>query len=125
MMEERTMTDCELLVMKVIWESEEELSLRTISERVNNGFGKAWKLQTVSTFLTRLVHKDFLTMERRGRQFFYFPTISESEYGKKEIVKCVDFWHEGKISALLAAFTEVRELTEEDKDEIRRLVDER
>lgn len=123
-MEERVMTECELLVMKVIWESEQELSLRTISERVNSNYGKEWKAQTVSTFLTRLVHKGFLTMERRGRQFFYFPTISEDEYGKKEVVKCVDFWHEGRVSGLLAAFSEVRELTAEDKDEIRRLLDE-
>ena len=114
--------ESELEIMKVLWEASEPITSVEIGKAVED---KKWKKTTIATFLTRLVHKGFLTMERRGRQFYYFPTISESEYGKKEVVKCVDFWHEGKVSGLLAAFTEVRELTAEDKESIRRLLDER
>lgn len=122
-MEGQAMTDCEVLVMKTIWESEEILSLRGITTQVNLKFSKEWKTQTVSTFLARLVRKGYLTMERKGRQFYYYPTITEGDYGKKEIVKCVDFWSGGKIEALLSAFSEERKLTEEEKENIRSLLD--
>lgn len=122
-MEEQGMTDCEVLVMKTIWESTEILSLREVTAQVNRKFNRNWKTQTVSTFLARLVRKGYLTMERKGRQFYYYPTITEDEYGKREIVKCVDFWSGGKIEALLSAFSEERKLTEDEKESIRRLLD--
>ncbi|MGN0161469.1 MAG: BlaI/MecI/CopY family transcriptional regulator [Lachnospiraceae bacterium] len=121
--EEQGMTDCEVLVMKTIWESAEVLSLREVTEQVNRKFGRDWKTQTVSTFLARLVRKGYLTMERKGRQFYYYPTLTENEYGKREIVKCVDSWSGGRIEALLSAFSEERKLTEDEKESIRRLLD--
>ena len=62
-------------------------------------------------------------MERRGRSFFYYPLVKEEDYGKLEIVKCVDMWGKGKIQALLSAFSEVRGLTKEDKKNIREIIE--
>ena len=42
------LTECEQLVMKIIWESEEELTLPDIVKGVNDRFDKAWKPQTLS-----------------------------------------------------------------------------
>lgn len=122
-MEERSITDCELLVIKVIWGNEEAMSIKDIQARVNNQYNKEWKIQTVSTFLARLVRKNYLRMERRGRSFFYYPLVTEEEYGRMEIVKCVDMWGNGKINALLSAFSAVRGLTEEEKQSIREIID--
>ena len=36
------LSDSELFVMKIIWRSEETLSLQDISERVNRIYGKNW-----------------------------------------------------------------------------------
>ena len=66
-MERENMTDCELLVMKCIWDTPEELTLPDIVTLVNEKFKKDWKPQTVSTFLARLVRKGFLEMYRKGR----------------------------------------------------------
>lgn len=122
-LQEQGMTDCEVLVMKTIWESEEFLALRGVTAQVNLKFHKSWKPQTVSTFLARLVKKGFLEMERKGRQFYYYPLVSEADYSKKEIVKCVDFWSDGKIDSLVAAFSQVRELTADEAGRIRKLLD--
>ena len=54
------LSDSELFVMKIIWRSEETLSLQDISERVNRIYGKNWKPQTVSVFLGRNVKKNLL-----------------------------------------------------------------
>ena len=63
------LTDSELLAMKTIWESGEPLSVQEIMERTNQKYGKQWKVQTVSTFLGRMVKKGYLKMERKGRVF--------------------------------------------------------
>lgn len=117
------LTNCEVLVMKVIWNSDEVLSIQEITNTVNRVYHKDWKVQTVSTFLSKMVKKGFLNMQREGRYFFYYPLITESEYGQKEIDKCVDLWGKGKIGSMLASFTESHKLTEEEKRQIRGLLD--
>lgn len=121
--EENMMTECELLVMKAIWSTDEIMSIKGIQALVNEAYNKDWKIQTVSTFLARLVKKEYLRMERRGRSFFYYPLVKEEDYGKLEILKCVDMWGKGKIQALLSAFSEVRGLTKEDKKSIREIIE--
>lgn len=118
------LTNSETLVMKVIWKSSEVLSIQDILKEVNRCYGKDWKIQTVSTFLSKMVKKGYLDMQRRGRYFFYYPLVTEDEYGKKEITKCVEVWGNGKIDHLLTAFSKVHELTEEEKLNIRSLLDE-
>lgn len=123
-MGDHTLSDSELFVMKVIWRSEESLSLQDIAERVNRVYGKNWKPQTVSVFLGRIVKKNLLISKRQGRQFYYYPTISEEEYRKKEAVKCVDTLGDGKADVFFAALSQARNLTEEEKEKIRGILNE-
>lgn len=123
-MEDYTLSDSELFVMKIIWRSEESLSLQEIAERVNRVYGKNWKPQTVSVFLGRIVKKNLLVSKRQGRQFYYYPTISEEEYRKKETVKCVDILGDGKADIFFAALSQARNLTKEEKEKIRGILNE-
>lgn len=123
-MEDYTLSECELYVMKVIWRSEESLSLQDIAERVNRDYKRNWKPQTVSVFLGRIVKKNLLTSKRRGRQFYYFPTISEEEYRKKEALKCVDSLGDGRADVFFAALSQARNLTKEEKEKIRGILNE-
>ena len=118
------LTDCEVLVMKVIWHSEEALSIQEITGAVNATYDKDWKVQTVSTFLSKMVKKGYLDMQRKGRYFFYYPLVTEEEYGDREIKKCVELWSNGKIDGLLAAFTRTHKLTEEERKRIGEMLDE-
>ena len=58
-METNDISACERVVMKAIWDTPEEMALQQIMDKVNEANGKNWKPQTVSTFLSRLVKKDF------------------------------------------------------------------
>ena len=118
------LTDCEVLVMKVIWHSEEALSIQEITGAVNATYDKDWKVQTVSTFLSKMVKKGYLDMQRKGRYFFYYPLVTEEEYGDREIKKCVELWSDGKIDGLLAAFTRTHKFTEEERKRIGEMLDE-
>ncbi|MGN0335823.1 MAG: BlaI/MecI/CopY family transcriptional regulator [Lachnospiraceae bacterium] len=123
-MDECRLSDSELLVMKVIWKSEESLSLQDIAERVNRVYGKNWKPQTVSVFLGRIVKKNLLKSKRQGRQFYYYPTITEEEYRKREAVKCVEFLGDGRADVFFASLSKARSLTEEEKERIRGILNE-
>ncbi len=118
------LTNCEVLVMKVIWSSAEAMSIQEILRAANAAYGKDWKVQTVSTFLGKMVKKGYLDMRRQGRTFFYYPLVTEKEYGRQEIKKCVKLWGGGKISGMLAAFAKEQGLTAEERREIGGLLDE-
>jgi len=116
------LTECEQLVMKIIWESEEELTLPDIVKGVNDRFDKAWKPQTVSTFLARLVRKNFLTSYRSGRTFFYQPLVSAKDYGDKMIKHCVEFWGNDDAGEMLCALNDKRPLRSDEIEKIKELV---
>ena len=120
---QEALTECEVLVMKVIWESADVLSIQEITSRINLKYKKDWKLQTVSTFLGRAVRKGYLEMKRRGRTFDYYPLVTEKEYGRREIVKCVENWGDGRMGNLIASFAETGKLSEEERTHIRRMLD--
>lgn len=119
-----TLSDCELFIMKIIWRSEESLSLQEIVERVNRVYEKNWKPQTVSVFLGRIVKKNILTSKRQGRQFYYYPTISEADYCQKEAVKTVESLGDGRADVFFAALAQARNLTEDEKNKIRGILNE-
>lgn len=50
-------SQCEEQVMVVVWSSVEAPNLAAVMNAVNEKFDHAWKPQTVSTFLARLVKK--------------------------------------------------------------------
>ncbi|MCM1308460.1 MAG: BlaI/MecI/CopY family transcriptional regulator [Butyrivibrio sp.] len=117
------LSKCEGMVMKAIWSSGDILTMQEIALKVNSLFHKTWKTQTVSTYLARLVKKGYLSMERRGRLFYYYPLIEEKDYTEREIVKFIDMWGNTKTGALLSAFTRTEGFTEEEREYIRSILD--
>lgn len=118
-MSRENVTECELLVLKVIWESDKELTLPQIISAVNTKFDKAWKPQTVSTFLSRLVHKNYLTMRRDGRNFMYGATMESNQFGSKVLSDFVDFWLDKNAAQLIPYLELTRKLTASEKEELR------
>ncbi len=120
----KALTECEVVVMKCIWETDHDMALPEIMSKVNTRYHKEWKPQTVSTFLTRLVKKDFLNMYRQGRSFLYHPLVEEQEYGKGQITKCADLWYNNDADLFLSALNKQRKLKKEEIERIRALIDE-
>lgn len=79
------MSECEEIVMIAVWSCEEAPNISEIVEKVNQRFEKKWAIQTVSTFLKRLVDKKYLTTEKKGRYIWYSPAITLQEYRKAKI----------------------------------------
>ncbi len=99
MMKYEKLTDSEELVMKCVWDCTEQVSLPNIVKMVNDRYGKEWKPQTVSTFLARLVRKDYVKLHRVGRLFYYEILITEDAYKSQILKKHINFWNASDVTA--------------------------
>lgn len=103
------LSECEEMIMKVLWDAEEDLDLMQVTERVSVRFGKVWKIQTVATFMTRLKNKGWIEIYKIGRYSHYHPIVEIDVYREMKILEVFD---------LFATLSK-----EECIDAIRRLVD--
>ena len=124
-MRENELTNIEMLIMKCIWDTPEELALSQLVAMVNERFGKSWRPQTISTYLAHLVRKGYLTMRRQGKVFLYHPEVSEMDYRSTQMGELVHYWGDpGTPKEFLSALFHVSEdEKEEDDEELGRLLD--
>lgn len=85
------LTKCEELVLMAIWDAQSKISARKILDEVNLKYEKNWKIQTMSTFLQRLVNKGYVEKENTGRNTCYAPRISLREYQKQKLSEMKEF----------------------------------
>lgn len=118
------LTESEELVMKAIWDCHKEPVLSDVVERVNDFYGKDWKPQTVSTFLSKLVRKNYLKLQRNGKIYTYKILVSEGEYRKKLYRHHISFWNHNNINEFVTEMFDNGDLTKEDFESIRAKIDE-
>lgn len=123
-MRAKEITECEKVVMKCVWDSSQDLSMQEITDMVNTQYGKNWKTQTVSTFLARLVKKDYLKMYRKGRCFFYQPLVDREEYKDDVLKDYVQFWNGGSMSAFVCGLFGKDMLTQTEREELKKKINE-
>ena len=83
-MNAKQLTAAETIVMKCIWDADHEMSLAEIVKNANEGYGKEWKPQTVSTYLAKLCLKNYIQMKRAGRTITYEILITEEDYKSEQ-----------------------------------------
>lgn len=71
---------CEAPIMKIIWESNPDISVPELVKQLNEQYGKEYARTTVVTFLTRMAGKGYITTQRRGRISYVHAIKSEQEY---------------------------------------------
>ena len=91
--------DAEFDVMQVVWNYEGAVS----SVRVHGLLDKGWKPQTVLTLLKRLEKRGFLASEKRGKERFYLPLVSQADYLRRETGQFVRRFHGNSLTGLMSA----------------------
>ena len=113
-------SEAEWEVMKVLWKT----SPRTANEIVDELKGKTyWKRETIRTLINRLVQKKALGFQKKGRQYHYFPLVTEAEGIKAEAKSFVKRIGGGLIEPMLAAFVEEKQLSAEKIARLRQILD--
>lgn len=74
------LSESELSIMIKIWDEDRPLYLEEIADLLEEF---SWAISTVRNFLTRIIDKGYLRVEKDGRKNIYIPIISK-EYINKE-----------------------------------------
>ena len=112
--------ESEAKVMEIIWEKT-PISAKDISLLAAEAIG--WNKNTTYTVIKKLEAKGFIKREDPG--FICTPLVSQNEMQKVEVTSLVKKVFGGSRKALFSALLENEPLSEEELNELRKLIDNR
>ncbi len=115
------LSDLQLLVMKVLWEHG-KLSVSEAHSLLNKK--KKMALTTVATLLKRMQEKEIVAFEKQGRQFLYYPLISESDVKTSMLSNMLSNLFDGNPSELVSHLVSQDEVNQKDLEVIKKLLSE-
>ncbi len=115
-------SESEWQVMKTIW-SENPITSGRIVQILEGS--THWKPKTIKTLLTRLVNKGAVGHESRGREYVYFPLIEENVLIKAESRSFLKRVFGGALKPMIATLVESEDLSQEDIQELKRILEKR
>lgn len=113
-------SESESRVMEVLWR-EAPLTSAEVAERVAPEEG--WSPKTVRTLLDRLVRKQAVSRQKSGRLYQFRPAIDREDWIREKAGDLVERHLEGRLAPLVAAFAEREKLSEADRREILRMLE--
>lgn len=117
------LSTCEAPIMKIIWESDPDISIPALTEQLNVQYGKEYARTTVVTFLIRLAGKGYVSTYRKGRLSYAHAEKSEQEYRQMLAKNQMEFWFNGNVCEFIQALCEVSPLTEEETENAKMMLD--
>ena len=114
----------EQIIMQYIWEMGDETPLRQLLIDINQRYDKDWKRTTIRTYLTHLQEKGLIELHTKGKYSYINALVSEDGYRENLTEQLVDEWYDGSTLDLVANLYKDEKLTEEDKQKLRRMLDE-
>jgi BlaI family penicillinase repressor len=116
-MNEKTITNAELEVMRLLWREQRAMTLAQIREELLHT--TKWNHSTIKTLVFRLRDKGVIRpLDKYGAAQFV-PLVTESEYIRSEMPTFLDRVFEGNAKKLVAALVDNGELSEKDVDELK------
>ena len=113
-------TDRELDVMDVLWES----GASTVAE-VQEALTDELAYTTVLTILRTLEEKGYVAHEEEGRAYRYYALVARAEAGASAVKRLMRKLFRGSPELLLTHLVSQRQLTKEQLEAMRTLLDER
>ena len=119
MSEGTKISEAEWRVCQVLW-LQSPMTANEIVARLEDRTD--WSPRTVKTLINRLVKKNILGYENHGREYHYFPRLSEKECVLAQTQSFVKRVFDGAAGAMVAAFIENQQLSAEEVDELRQIL---
>jgi BlaI family penicillinase repressor len=111
-------TDSEVEIMRVLWDSESELPIAEIRKTLEKKSN--WETSTIKTLLRRLCEKD-VVLATKKEVFYYKPMVSETEYNEYTTQSLIDRLYSGSAKKLVASLLGSKKLNKSDIEELRSL----
>ncbi|BAH07019.1 BlaI/MecI/CopY family transcriptional regulator [Clostridium kluyveri] len=115
-------SDSEWEIMKVLWKKS-PLTSSEIIEILKEYI--SWNPKTIHTLISRLVKKDAIEVKKDTPFYLYYPKVSEEECRKTETKSFVKKVYNGSIHLLISNFIKNEKLSEEEIEELRKILDEK
>ena len=112
--------DSELKVMELLWQKG-ELKAKQIADELKERTG--WNKNTSYTVIKKLVDKG--AVERREPGFCCVPLIDRESARQSALSELVDRFYQGSVGLLFASLLTREELTSEEVNRLREMVDEK
>lgn len=112
-------SEAEYEVMKIVWKYA-PISTNEITQRLVKT--TPWNPKTIQTLIKRLVNKGALSYEKQSRMFVYTPLVEEREYLNQKSHSFLERFYGGEISAMLSAYLENDQLSQEELEKLRSLL---
>ena len=111
---DKRLPDAELEIMKVIWHNQTPISTSEVKQIIDDEGVNDWTQQTIQTLLNRLIVKEFISKENRGKGYIYTPLISESDYISYESKMFLEKLHGNSVTSLMRALFGRNKMSDED-----------
>lgn len=122
MKEMPSISESELEIMKLLWEKS-PLTSNEIIDSIDPSMN--WSDNTVKTFINRLLNKEAIVNERSGRSYLYYPNVSYDEFLERENKSFLNTIYGGSVDLLLSKFIEDENLSDDDIDELQKILNEK
>lgn len=120
-----TLAASEGLVMKCLWDSQQDLTVSELQSRLKTQYGREYALNTVATFMTILMKKGFVTRYKTKGSHQYKPLISKQEYLDSQNEETKREWYDGSVYGMLASIVKTSGgITSEEAQKMKELLDE-
>src|SRR5262249_50842874 len=121
-MAETHISDSEWQVMQVVWERKTATAAEVIEALAKT---TSWTHRTIRTLLARLVDKGVLAAEPDGNRYLYRPLVSRSKCVRQEGQSFLKRVFGGDTAELLVHFVRGADISPEQIEELKRLLDEK
>jgi Predicted transcriptional regulator len=113
-------TDAEWEVMKVIWNNPPITSNEIVKVLKTE---MQWQDSTIYTLINRLVKKKMIAIEKGSSPYMCHPLVSQQDCRREERISFIKKVYNGSLNLMLAHMIEDEELTENDIDELKKILD--
>ncbi|ATC97341.1 MAG: BlaI/MecI/CopY family transcriptional regulator [Pseudoalteromonas spongiae] len=113
-------SNSEFEVLQALWRVH-PADAQTVVDELNKE--KDWHEKTVKTLLGRMVKKGAISFEKNGRSYIYSPVLEIEAYQVQESESLIERLFNGRIAPLVTGFAKNKNLSKQDIDELKHLID--
>lgn len=115
----KQLTKAEEEVMHVLWQLEKTNVAAVIDELPE----PKPAYNTVSTIIRILEDKGFVSHEKVGRGYLYFPVVQKADYSNQSINKLVDGYFQGSFKSMVSFFMKKNDMSLKELEAILKEID--
>ncbi len=122
---EKRLPDAELEIMKVVWHNECPISTSEVKRIIDEESDVKRTQQTVQTLINRLIAKEYIAKDKRGKEYIYTPLVAEKDYVEFESEQFLKKMHGNSVANLMRALFDSKKISDEDISELEKMFKEK